>query len=274
MTGNRVKSVWGFVILVSLLATAALGQDFALKRLESSTRHHEWVKVGHDGRQVWTFVAYPESEAKAPAVVVIHENRGLTDWVRSFADQLAEAGYLAVAPDLLSGAGPEGGKTSDFPDSDAAREALYRLDPDQVAADLNAVVDYASKLPSGTGKTVAVGFCWGGSQAFRLATNNDTLKATFVFYGQAPDQPNDLKRIQAPVYGFYGGGDSRVNATIAGTQAAMLAFGKTYEYKIYAGAGHAFMRRGEDPADLPGNKDARDEAWVRLKKILSELPLR
>ena len=270
------RSLWKFGahgLLAALLVSPAAGQDFALKRLEESPRHHEWVKVTHDGRDVWSFVAFPETEGKAPAVVVIHENRGLTDWVRGFADQLAEAGYLAVAPDLLSGAGPDGGKTSDFPDSDAARQAIYQLDGQQVTADLNAVVDFAAKLPASSGKTVAVGFCWGGSQSFRLATNNDQIKAAFVFYGGPPEKPEDLARIQAPVYGFYAGGDARINSTIAVTQTAMADYEKTYEYEIYAGAGHAFMRRGEDPNETAANKDARSQSWKRLLRLLGELNL-
>jgi carboxymethylenebutenolidase len=123
------------------LAAAAPAQDAALQRLEKSPRHQEWVSVKHGARTVHAFLVYPEVSGKAPAVVVIHENRGLTDWVRSVADQLAEAGYIAIAPDLLSGAAPGGGKTSDFPSGDAAREAIPRLSPDQVTADLNAVSD-------------------------------------------------------------------------------------------------------------------------------------
>ncbi len=259
-------------VLVGLCTIAsAHGQDFALKQLENSPRHHEWVRVESGQREVACFVAYPETDAKAPAVVVIHENRGLTDWVRSFADQLAAAGFLAIAPDLLTGAGPGGGKTSDFPDSDAARQAIYALDAEQVTRDLTAVQAYAAALPSSNGKTAVAGFCWGGSQSFRFATNNDQIQAALVFYGTAPQQKDDLARIQAPVYGFYGGADERVNATIPATEAAMKELGKSYERVIYPGAGHAFMRRGDDPSDSPENRSARDEAWKRLLKILDPL---
>lgn len=259
-------------ILAGLWAISPVkGQDFALKQLEDSPRHHEWVQVKSGDREVACFVAYPETDAKAPAIVVIHENRGLTDWVRSFADQLAAAGYVAVAPDLLTGAGPNGGKTADFPNSDAARQAIYALDAAQVTRDLQAVEAYAASLPASNGKTAVAGFCWGGSQSFRFATNNTRIKAALVFYGTAPKESSDLARIQAPVYGFYGGADERVNATIPATEEAMKRLGKSYETEIYPGAGHAFMRRGDDPSESTENRAARDEAWRRLLKILDPL---
>ncbi len=259
------------VLIVLCSFSLAQAQDYALKQLENSPRHHEWARVKSGDREVACFVAYPESAEKIPAVVVIHENRGLTDWVRSFADQLAAAGFLAVAPDLLTGAGPGGGKTSDFADSDAARQAIYGLDADQVTGDLVAVEKYAASLPASNGKTAVAGFCWGGSQSFRFATNSDQIRAALVFYGTAPQQKDDLARIHAPVHGFYGGADERVNATIPATEAAMKELGKAYETEIYPGAGHAFMRRGDDPADSAENRSARDAAWKRLVRILDPL---
>ena len=119
------------------------------------------------------------------------------------------------------------------------------------------------------------GFCWGGSQTFRLATNNKNLKAAFAFYGGGPTQEADLTRINCPVYGFYGGNDARVNATIPASTAAMKKLSKTYEPVIYEGAGHGFMRAGEDPNDNPSmkaaNKKAHDEAWQRLKDLLKKI---
>src|SRR5438105_11988244 len=123
--------------ILALAATAVLAavgqaQDNFKDRLNKSPRHHEWVKVKNGERDVHCFVVFPEVKDKATAVLVIHENKGLTDWVRSVADQVAEAGYVAIAPDMLSGLGPKGGKTSDFPSIDAATKALYTLPPDQV----------------------------------------------------------------------------------------------------------------------------------------------
>lgn len=260
-------------ILIVVLSVPALtglrAQDFALEQLEASPRHHEWVAVKAGERTVHSFVAFPETNEPAPAVVVIHENRGLTDWVRSFADQLAASGYIAVAPDLLSGFDAVHERTSDFANSDAARDALYQLDPDQITADLMSVRSYAAGVSSSNGTTAVVGFCWGGSQTFRFATNSSDIAAAFVFYGSPPE--SGYGNITAPVYGFYGENDERINATIPETEEIMAAQGNLYEYEIYEGAGHAYMRSGDDPEGSTDNKAARDASWVRLNTILSDL---
>ncbi|MGH9555975.1 MAG: dienelactone hydrolase family protein, partial [Terriglobales bacterium] len=224
-----------------LILSPAAAQDWARASLEKSPRHQEWVAVKRGDRTVHAFVVYPESKKKAAAVVVIHENTGLTDWARSVADQLAAAGYIAIAPDLLSGKGPNGGKTSDFPSTDATREAIGALDPDQITADLNAVADYVKKLPAADGKVAVSGFCWGGRQSFRFATNRADLAAAFVFYGNGPEK---VHAIRAPVFGFYGENDARINSTLPATEAAMKTDGKRFEPVTYAGAGHGFMRSG------------------------------
>jgi carboxymethylenebutenolidase len=221
-----------------------------------------------NGRKLNCFIAYPEVSNKATVVIVIHENKGLTDWVRSFADQLAESGFIAIAPDLLSDFEPGKSKTSDFSTSDDATKAIYMLNPDQVKNDLNAVQDYAQKLNSGNGKTVSIGFCWGGGQSFRFATFNNNIKAALVFYGTPPEKKEEIEKITTPVYGFYGGNDERIDAGIPGTEKSMAVAGKKYDYKIYEGAGHGFMRMGEDPSGSPENKKAHDASWERLIGIL------
>ena len=256
-------------------------QDWAKSRLEKSPRHLEWVKVKQGNREVNTFIAYPEVKDKATAVLVIHEIFGLSDWVRGVADQLAEAGYIAIAPDLLSGTAPGGGGTAELGSDDAVRKAISSLPPDQITADLNATMDYVSKLPACNGKVAVAGFCWGGGQTFRFATNNKDVKVAFVFYGPAPEKEADLARIAAPVYGFYGENDSRINASIPKATESMKKAGKTYEPIIYEGAGHGFMRAGEAPAPDNGNpkareayaanKKARDTAWDRLKAALKKI---
>ena len=247
-----------------------LVQDWAKARLAKSPRHQEWVKVKYGNREVNSFIVFPEVKNKATAVVVIHEIFGLSDWVQSLTDELAEAGYIAIAPDLLSGMGPGGGGSSSF-DNTKVREAISNLPPDQVTADLNAVADYVSKLPAANGKVAIGGFCWGGGQTFRFATNRANLKAAFVFYGPPPPTES-MSKISAPVYGFYGGNDARITATVPATTEAMKAAGKKYDPVIYEGAGHGFMRSGEDPTDKnPANKKARDEAWERWKKVLAAL---
>jgi carboxymethylenebutenolidase len=269
------------LLSVLLAVCAASAQDWARQKLEKSPRHGEWVTVKHDGRSVDTFVVYPESKAKTPVVLVIHEIFGMSDWVQDLADQLAEAGYIAVAPDLLSGAGPNGGGTKSLPPGEV-NQAIGKLPPDQITADLNAVADYGLKLPASNGKLFVAGFCYGGSQTFRFATNRPDLKAAFVFYGSAPSSgpqgqfvpdPAALARIKSPVFGFYAGNDARIDATIPATQEAMKAAGKTYEPVTYEGAGHGFMREGEDPGSTSqmhaANVKAREEAWARWKQMLA-----
>jgi len=282
-------------------ADAIETQEWAKQRLAKSSRHQEWVKVKNGTREVNSFVVYPEVKNNATAVVVIHEIFGMSDWVQSLTDQLAEAGYIAIAPDLLSGMGPNGGGTSSL-DRNGVGQAIRDLPPDQITADLNAVADYVSKLPASNGKVVVTGYCWGGSQSFRFATNRPSLKAAFVFYGSAPagaDNAPDkaaLAKITAPVYGFFAGNDARIDATLPATSAAMAELKKTFDPVTYDGAGHGFMRAGEAPeptapaatgnkeaddkatADYQkaltaykANKKARDDAWARWKKLLAAI---
>src|SRR5467141_4420622 len=160
-----MKRIMLIAVLIVCGAQIASAQDWARTTLEKSPRHREWVTLKHDGRAVETFVVYPESKDKRPVVLIIHEIFGLTDWVQDLVDQVAEAGYIAVAPDLLSGMGPNGGRSADFPQGKAT-EAVSHLNPDQVTADLNAAADYGKKLPASNGKLVVTGYCWGGGQSF------------------------------------------------------------------------------------------------------------
>ncbi|HUK54132.1 MAG TPA: dienelactone hydrolase family protein [Candidatus Binatia bacterium] len=249
-------------------APLLLAQDWAKQALEKSSRHQEWVTLKHDGRSLQAFVVYPEVNHKAAAVVVIHEIFGLSDWARDLADQVAAAGYIAIAPDLLSGFGPKGGGTSDFASTQDAVKAISKLDPAVVTADLDAAADFVKKLPAANGKVAVTGFCWGGGQSFRFATHRQDLRAAFVFYGPPPDS---FDTITAPVYGFYAGNDERIGATIPATVEAMKKAGKKYEPVTYEGAGHGFMRSGEDPAGTEPNKKAREEAWKRWSALLKSM---
>ncbi|HET8922408.1 MAG TPA: dienelactone hydrolase family protein [Candidatus Acidoferrum sp.] len=263
-----MKPVTFTCLLMLFAAPFASAQDWAKATLEKSPRHREWVTIKHDGRSVETFVVYPESKSKTPVVLVIHEIFGMTDWVEDLADQVAAAGYVAVAPDLLSGMGPNGGRSSDFAEG-KTMEAVSHLNPDQVTADLNAAADYARKIPASNGKLFVGGFCWGGGQTFRFATNRADLAAAFVFYGGPPEK-DAMARIKAPVYGFYAGNDARIGATIPNTIAQMKAAGKAYEPVTYEGAGHGFMRAGEAPDANDANKKARTDAWMRWKALLGK----
>ena len=265
---NRVMILMALALVAALPASA---QDWAKARLEKSPRHQEYVKVKHDGREVECFVVYPEVKNKATAVVLIHEIFGLSDWVRLMADEVAEAGYVAIVPDLLSGMGPKGGGTAELGDMNSITKAISMLPPEHVTVDLNAVTDYVTHLPASSGKAAVGGFCWGGGQAFRYATNNKAVKAAFVFYGTPPSSPEDIARIHSPVYGFYAGNDARVSATIPTATQQMKAAGKKYEPKVYEGAGHGFMRAGDAPDASEANKKARDESFTRLKALLKKI---
>jgi carboxymethylenebutenolidase len=266
-----------------LLTVPANAQEWARAALDASPRHHEWVDVPvdmpgdmpvdmpGDGRTVHALVAFPERKGAAPAVIVIHENRGLTDWVGRLADQLAAEGYVAIAPDLLSGFDAAHRTTADFADSDAAREAIYDLDADRITADLLAVRKYVAALPAANGTTAVMGFCWGGGQAFRFATDAPGLAAALVFYGTPPGPGADLKAISAQVHGFYGAKDWRINATIPETRSRMERAGRDYDPVVYEGAGHAFMRVGDDPDGSREAKAAQKKAWGRVKTILAGL---
>ena len=241
-------------------------KDFGRERLNNSPRHGEWVDIKSDGRTIKAFVVYPERKDKAPVVLVVHEIFGVTDWVRSLCDELAEAGVIAIVPDLLSG--------QKFEDVDGARKATSALPKEQVKADLDATADYVlTKIPSCNGTLAICGFCWGGGVAFAYANENPKLKATYSFYGAAPDEASKVANIACPVYGFYGENDERVNAGIPKAEELMKAAGKKYEPVIYKSAGHGFMRSGEpsSPAVREGDKNARDEAWARWKTLLKQL---
>jgi len=255
----------------TLTATPAHSQDWAKAILNKSPRHQEWVKIAYGSRTVNAFVVYPEVSHKAPVVLLIHEIFGLTDWARSQADDIAAMGYIVIAPDLLSGFGPNGGDSSAFPDMQSTTKAVNGLDPAIVTADLNATADYALKFPAANGKLAVIGFCWGGGKSFRFATQRKNLSAAYVFYGPPPPTET-MKDIAAPVYGFYAGNDARITITVPETKTAMAAAGKIYDTVVYDGAGHGFMRAGEDPSNTnPANTTARTEGLKRLEALLKGL---
>jgi carboxymethylenebutenolidase len=265
MPRRFLRYVTTVLTLLALAARAApppsvpASEDTAKERLEHSPRHGEFVTVDAGGTPVRVWVVYPERKDKAPVVVVIHEIFGLTDWIRAVADQLAADGFIALAPDLLSGKGPNGGGTDAFPSRDDAVKAVSALPHDEVITRLNAVRKYGLSLPAATAKSATVGFCWGGTTSFAYAAAQPALDAAVVYYGTAPEDPEALAVIRAPVLGLYGGSDARVGATLDATEAAMKAKGKSYERHVFDGAGHGFLRAqsGQDGA----NQRATDQAW-------------
>jgi carboxymethylenebutenolidase len=245
------------------------GDEGAKAALEKSPRHGEYAEVKVEGSDhpIRTWVVYPERKDKAPVVIVIHEIYGLTDWIRAVADQLAADGFIAVAPDLISGKGPGGGGTDSVKSRDDVVKLVRGLTPEETAKRLDGVREYALKLPAANGKSATAGFCWGGARSFGYATTQPALNAAVVYYGSAPD-PKELVNIKAPVLGLYGADDARVNATIEPTAADMKKLGKVYEVEIYEGAGHGFLRAqsGRDGANL----SATQKAWPRMLEFLAK----
>lgn len=260
-----------FLVLATFAAAQEIppAEEQAKATLEKSPRHGEWIDVQmpSGGAPIRTWVVYPERKEKAGVVLVIHEVYGLSDWIRSVADQLAKEGFLAVAPDLLSGKGPGGGGTESLASRDDVVKLVRTLTPEETNARLNAVRGWAIKLPSATARSATVGFCWGGASSFAYAAAQPLLNAAVVYYG-SPPADEALAGIKAGVLGNYGGDDARITATVAPTEAAMKKAGKTYEPHVYEGAGHGFLRQqtGKEGANL---KAAR-AAWPRTISFLKD----
>ena len=245
------------------------GEEGAKATLEKSPRHGEWVDIKYEGSEfpLRTWIVYPEKKEKAPVVIVIHEIYGASDWIRALADQLAEDGYIAVAPDLISGMGPNGGGTESAASRDDVVRLIRGLSAEETYQRLNTVRSYAMQLPSANGKTATVGYCWGGSMSFGYACVQPGLNAAIVYYGSSP-AADALAKLNTPVLGLYGGDDARVNATIEPASTEVKKLGKTYEHEIYEGAGHGFLRAqsGREGANLK----ATQQAWPRMLSFLKK----
>ncbi len=267
------------LVPLALLAVLAAGtnlsgqslpasDDTARARLNASPRHGEWVKVESGGDTINAWVVYPERSDPAPVVLVIHEIYGLTDWIRSVADQLAAEGYIAIAPDILTGKGPGGGGTESV-DRDGAVALVRGLDRGEVVVRLNATAQYANSLPAAQDTLAVIGFCWGGRTSFAYAAAQPNLSAAVVYYGTSPSA-EALARIQAPVLALYGGDDARVNKTIPAAETEMKRLGKSYQPEIYDGAGHGFLRaqEGRDGANMRASERAWPETIGFLRREL------
>ena len=234
------------------------------RALADSSRHGEWVDLDlPGGGKLTSWIVYPERPDRAPVVLVIHDIRGLSAWARAVADQLAQDGFIAIAPDFLSGKGPQGGGTAEL--GDQVGPTIRNLREEEVIARLNAAKAYGEKLPASNGRTGVLGFCWGGTQSFAYALEQPQLGASVVFYGSVPGSsdravPEErLARIAAPVLGLYAGNDARINTTLPPTIAAMLKLNKTYEFHTFEGAGHGFTSRQDGAAGA--NLRATQQAW-------------
>ena len=280
--------------LLCVVATAALAQElspfkppktdkvppsdiYAADALKNSPRHGEMIDIKlPDGQMIKSWIVYPQASGKVGVVIVIHEIFGLTDWVRGVADQVAKDGFIAIAPDLISGFGPGGGGTAEVIAAGGQPTTVINQVKPSIQVDrLNAVMAYGKSLPSSNGKTGTVGFCWGGSASFNYATAQPALAAAVVFYGTAPTKlvdgkqapdPDLLGKINAPVIGFYPSLDNRTASSVEPTAAAMKAAGKSYESHILDGASHGFMREQGKTEALADYK-AAEQAWPAVIKF-------
>lgn len=245
------------------------GEEQAAVVLEKSPRHGEYVDIAlpGGGAPLRTWVVYPEKSGKAGVVLIIHEIFGLSPWIRALADQLARDGYIAVAPDLVSGMGPGGGGTDSTRSRDELVGLIRALTPETTRTRLDAAMDWAIRQPSASGKVATIGFCWGGSRSFEYAATQPALKAAVVYYGASPDSAT-LLMVKAPVLGHYGGDDARVNATIEPAARALKARKRSYESHVYAGAGHGFLRQqsGREGANLK----AAQLSWPKTLSFLAK----
>lgn len=250
-------------MMVAVLGVmAGLAGSWALKaprHASAPTTHGEWVKFANaKGDSIRAYVGYPERKDKAPAVIVIHEIFGLSNWEPTVVDRLAAEGYVAIAPDLLSA---RFGVTPADPDSGRKLTAL--LVPDQVTADLDAAYAYVNGLPAVRKDDIAsIGFCWGGGKSFRYATANPKLKAAVVCYGPPPDSTL-IPAIKAKVLGVYGEDDARIDATLPDVERQMKAANVAFEYSTYPGTGHGFLRPGRKGSD----GEQVEKAWTNILRF-------
>jgi carboxymethylenebutenolidase len=250
------------LVAVVAMALGALGATAVRRASADSTRtpgpvttHGEWVHIKNGKDSVRAYVAYPERKTKAPAIIVIHEIFGLTDWEPTVADRLAKEGFVAVLPDLLSS---KYGKSP--ADADSGRKLVGELEPERITSDLNAVYAYVNGLPAVLKDRVGtIGFCWGGGESFRYATNNPNLRAAVVCYGPPPDTAA-IHRIKAPILGVYGEDDARITGSLPEVTAEMRSAGKTFTYDVYPGTGHGFLKPGRQGSDGPEVQ----RAWTRI----------
>ena len=239
-------------------ANLPAGATTAAARLAASPRHAEWVAIKVNATDsVMAWVVYPERPTKASVVIAIHENTGINTWTRNVADQLAADGFIGIAPDLTT-MFRTGDLTAD-PTSDAGRAAIGQVTPELANAMIDAVAKYGMSLPAALPKYGIVGFCWGGARSFLHATHARGLAASVVYYG-SPPSAEQMANISAPVLGLYGGSDARINATIPATDSSMKRLGKSYEFQIFDGAGHGFLR-GQENSEA--NLAAATAAWPR-----------
>lgn len=240
----------------------------AIAQLKSSPRHGEWIDIkASSGAPIKSFVVYPERKDKAPVVIVIQEIFGLTDWIRGVADQLAKEGFIAIAPDFLSGMGPNKGGSAELGEQGSVAE-IRNVTPPDVLRILNDVRAYALTIPSANGKTASLGFCWGGGASSTFALMQPGLNAAVAYYGGMPPDATAFANAKTPILGLYAANDNRVNATLDLAKTELAKKNVPYEQHFFEGAGHGFMRQQNGSAQAPGNRKAAEEAWPLTLEFL------
>jgi carboxymethylenebutenolidase len=240
----------------------------AIEQLKTSPRHGEWVDIkGSDGTAIKSFVVYPERREKAPVVIVIHEIFGLSDWIRGVADQFAKEGFIAIAPDFLSGRGPNKGGSQEL-GSQGSTQEIRNVTPDDTIRILNDVRTYALAIPAANGKVATVGFCWGGGTSFRYALTQPALNAAVAYYGPMPAEPAAYEKAKAPILGLYASNDQRVNANIELAKTELTKRNVSYEPHIFEGSGHGFLRQQAGNQNAPNNIGATAKAWPLTLEFL------
>lgn len=253
MASEAAVSVLGAVVLVAATELPTVRPPDRL----SADVHAEYVKIPSGRDTITAYLAYPERKDRAPAVVVIHEIFGMSAFIRQTTEQLARDGFVAIAPDLLS----RRGGTPSSPDE--ARKLIAGLDADSITGDLDATAAYVKRLKAVRPDRVGViGFCWGGGQSFRYATNNPSLRAFVVCYGPGPDATS-IARIRAVGLGVYAENDARIDAGLSDVDAAIRTYHKSYHYTVYPGVGHGFLRTREKP-------EVADSAWKAVVGFFRE----
>lgn len=234
------------------------GEESAKAALDASPRHGEFVDIvrGEGQAPIRTWIVYPERKDKAGVVLLIHEIYGLSDWMRGVADQLARDGFIAVAPDLISGLGPGGGGTDSVASRDDVVKLVRGLTPEETQARLDAVRAYAMKLPAATGKVATMGFCWGGARSFGYAASEPPIQAAVVFYGTSPEAPR-CRPSRRPCW------VCMVGTTLASTRRSSR---RALRLASSSGATSPMCSRGRGTASCVPSRDAKARTSRRPKR--------
>ena len=259
---NRLKKLSGGAAL-ALAALAVLEPGYAAAA--TSTPEHDELETEEvswpgDGATMRGYLVHPKGRKKRGAVVVIHENRGLTPHIKDVTRRVAQAGYLALGVDALT---PLGGTPAD---EDKGRELIGQLDPAKNLNNYLAALAYLRSRRDSNGRTGAVGFCWGGGLVNQLAVHDPRLDAAVAYYGQQA-KAEDAPKIKGALMLHYGGLDQRINAGIAAYEAALKAAGTKYELFVYEGVNHAF---NNDTSPARYNAEAAKLAWDRTLRLFKE----